>query len=122
MTNILVSDTNLSSKEVEVCRTVPGHAEHCKYEEASEDRNIVYTISANKKVCIQFNGKRVADAKYRTMIEDSLTKSGYTMDPGRCDTHGYSYEYQFFKENQHGIHITAWKKHLDMENGPTFMV
>ena len=51
---------DLEEKEIKVCHTVPGHAETCKWEIASMDKTIVYTVSLNKKVCLQMNGEIVA--------------------------------------------------------------
>ena len=75
-----------------VCHTIPGHNEVCTSKKAAlKDKNIVYTISENKEVCIQFNGKRIEKDDVRTTLKTELKKRGYTMEAGRCYSHGFKY-------------------------------
>jgi len=88
--NFLIDDTVLADYEDKVCKTTPGHNEVCvSKKKALKDKNIVYTISENKEVCIQFNGKMIESDKVKHALKDELKLRGYTMHSGRCLKHGF---------------------------------
>ena len=93
LTNFLIDDeTDLADYKDKVCHTVPGHNEVCVSKKAAlKDKNIVYTISENKEVCIQFNGKMIENQDMRKALNASLKKRGYTMLAGRCFSHGFEF-------------------------------